>query len=94
MKTYTLEEVKDDLFTSNQRGKYEKELKDEIAKTLKNHKKFLLMVDIEATKDGEAVFYVLQEIEYDHPNCIVASDAESAVDYCDEVLRIDPRFIG
>jgi len=94
MKTYTLEELKQEFLSPEGLKKYEEELKEEVKRTLEGHKRFLLMVDVDATKNGEMVFYVLQEIEYDHPNCIVAADPESAVDYCDIVLGIDPRSIG
>lgn len=59
-------------------------------------KKFILLVDIEATRlDAKnTTHYVLQEIEYDHPNCIQAVDAEAALDYCAEVLYINPNYIN
>lgn len=59
-------------------------------------KKFLLLVDIEATLQARipgVVWYVIQEVEYDHPNAITAVDVEAAVDFCDQVLNINPNFI-
>jgi hypothetical protein len=57
-------------------------------------KRWILIVNVERTIEEERKCFILQQIEYDHPQMFLAPDKEGALDYCVCVLDIGEERIS